>query len=75
MSDKFEETIKAVEQQIAQHQDYIIIKQGDKECRLFKSLSNGRLPDESFDEYKLRQKINRKMINLHKKGAPAGSDI
>lgn len=50
--------------------DYHIIKQGDKECRLFKSLSNRRLVEsgETFDEYKLRLKINAKMVKQQKKG-------
>lgn len=50
--------------------DYYTIKQGDKECRLFKSLANRRLVEsgETFDEYKLRLKINAKMIKEQKKG-------
>lgn len=50
--------------------DYHTIKQGDKECRLFKSLVNRRLVEsgETFDEYKLRLKINAKMIKEQKKG-------
>lgn len=50
--------------------DYHLIKQGDQECRLFKSLSNRRLDElgETFDEYKLRLHINRKMIKQHKLG-------
>lgn len=50
--------------------DYHTIKQGDKECRLFKSLANRRLVEsgETFDEYKLRLKINAKMIKEQKKG-------
>lgn len=73
--DEFEATIQRVQQQIAESQDYVILKMEGKECRLFKSLSNARLPEETFDEYKVRQKINRKMLNLHKKGARSGSDI
>lgn len=73
--DEFEATIQKVQQQIAESQDYVILKMEGKECRLFKSLSNARLPEETFDEYKVRQKINRKMIHMHKKGAPARSDI
>lgn len=50
--------------------DYHTIKMGDQECRLFKSLANRRLIDqgETFDEYKLRLKINAKMIKEQKKG-------
>lgn len=50
--------------------DYHTIKQGDQECRLFKSLANRRLDElgETFDEYKLRLKINTKMIKEQKKG-------
>lgn len=73
--DEFEATIQKVQQQIAESQDYVILKMEGKECRLFKSLSNARLPEETFDEYKVRQKINRKMLNLHKKGARSGSNI
>lgn len=72
---EFEATIQKVQQQIAESQDYVILKMEGKECRLFKSLSNARLPEETFDEYKVRQKINRKMLNLHKKGARSGSNI
>ena len=37
--------------------DYHTIKQGDQECRLFKSLSNRRLDElGELDEYKLRLK-------------------
>lgn len=51
--------------------DYHIIKMGDKECRLFKSLANRRLDElgETFDEYKLRLKINTKMLKEHKRGS------
>lgn len=50
--------------------NYHTIKQGDQECRLFKSLVNRRLVEsgETFDEYKLRLKINAKMIKEQKKG-------
>jgi hypothetical protein len=50
--------------------DYHLIKEGDQECRLFKSLSNRRLDElgETFDEYKLRLKINSKMVKQHKRG-------
>jgi hypothetical protein len=56
--------------------DYHTIKQGDQECRLFKSLSNRRLDElgETFDEYKLRLKINTKMLKQHKRGT-TGSNI
>jgi len=56
--------------------DYHTIKQGDQECRLFKSLSNRRLNElsETFDEYKLRLKINAKMLKQHKRGT-TGSNI
>lgn len=66
--DQFEQTIQKVQQQLVENENYIIIKMYGKECRLFKSVSNGRLPEETFDEYKLRQKINKKTIKLHKKG-------
>ena len=51
--------------------DYHIIKMGDQECRLFKSLANRRLDElgETFDEYKLRLKINTKMLKEHKRGS------
>ena len=51
--------------------DYHTIKMGDKECRLFKSLANRRLDElgETFDEYKLRLKINTKMLKEHKRGS------
>jgi hypothetical protein len=51
--------------------DYHTIKMGDKECRLFKSLANRRLGElgETFDEYKLRLKINTKMLKEHKRGS------
>jgi len=41
----------------------------DQECRLFKSLANRRLIElgETFDEYKLRLKINAKMLKQHKR--------
>jgi hypothetical protein len=50
--------------------DYHTIKMGDQECRLFKSLANRRLNElgETFDEYKLRLKINAKMLKQHKRG-------
>lgn len=50
--------------------DYHTIKQGERECRLFKSLSNRRLEEvgETFDEYKLRLRINKQMVKKHKKG-------
>jgi predicted house-cleaning noncanonical NTP pyrophosphatase (MazG superfamily) len=49
--------------------DYHTIKMGDQECRLFKSLANRRLNElgETFDEYKLRLKINAKMLKQHKR--------
>lgn len=49
--------------------DYHTIKMGDQECRLFKSLANRRLDElgETFDEYKLRLKINAKMLKQHKR--------
>lgn len=51
--------------------DYHTIKMGDQECRLFKSLANRRLDElgETFDEYKLRLKINAKMLKQHKRGS------
>ena len=49
--------------------DYHTIKMGDQECRLFKSLANRRLDElgETFDEYKLRLKINAKMLKQHRR--------
>lgn len=47
---------------------YTEIKVGENTCKLYKSLSNKRLPEESFDEYKLRQYINKKLIKKHKEG-------
>jgi hypothetical protein len=55
--------------------DYHWIKMGDEQIRLFKSLTNRRLPEETFGEYKVRQKINNKMVKLHKKGGTSGSNI
>ena len=48
--------------------DFHWIKMGNEQIRLFKSLKNTRLPEETFGEYKVRQRINSKMIKLHKKG-------
>ena len=59
--------------------NYHTIKQGNLQCRLFKSLANRRLVEsgETFDEYKLRLKINAKMIKEHKKviSGTSGSNI
>lgn len=49
--------------------DYHIIKQGDLQMRLFKSVINRRLAEfgESFEEYKVRLKIMRKLLREQKK--------
>lgn len=66
--DEFEKTVEAVNQFV--NGDYHTIKMGDLECRLFKSLENRRLIElgETFDEYKLRLRINKQMVKKHKKG-------
>lgn len=48
--------------------NYHTIKMEGLEMRLFKSLSNKRQEDETFDEYKVRQKINSKLIKAQLKG-------
>jgi len=50
-------------------EDYHIIKQGDLQMRLFKSVINRRLTEfgESFEEYKVRLKIMRKLLREQKK--------
>jgi len=50
-------------------EDYHIIKQGDLQMRLFKSVINRRLAEfgESFEEYKVRLKIMRKLLREQKK--------
>lgn len=65
--DPFEETIEQVQEQIS---NFHWIKLGDQQIRLFKSLENRRLIEfgEEFGEYKVRQKINNRMIKLHKRG-------
>jgi len=57
--------------------NYHVIKQGSKECRLFKSLSNRRLTEqgETFDEYKVRQKINSQMVKRHKRGGSFNNNL
>lgn len=66
--DEFEKTVEAVNQFV--NGDYHTIKMGDLECRLFKSLENRRLIElgETFDEYKLRLRINKQIVKRHKKG-------
>lgn len=75
--DEFEKTVEAVEQFV--NGDYHTIKMGDLECRLFKSLENRRLIElgETFDEYKLRLRINKQMVKRHKQGIvePINSNI
>jgi len=48
--------------------DYHWIKVGDQQIRFFKSLSNGRVEDETWGEYKVRLKINKQMVKLRKRG-------
>ena len=48
--------------------NYHTIKMDGMEMRLFKSLSNARVEDETFDEYKVRLKINKKLVKAHKNG-------
>lgn len=48
--------------------NYHTIKMGGLEMRLFKSLSNARCEEETFDEYKVRLKLNKKLVKAHKKG-------
>lgn len=49
-------------------QDYNIIKQGDKEMKLFKSIADRRLIefDETFEEFKVRQKVMTKLLRKNK---------
>lgn len=49
-------------------QDYNVIKQGDKEMKLFKSIADRRLVEfgETFSEYKVRQKIMTKLLRKNK---------
>ncbi len=57
--------------------DYHWIKMGNEQIKLFKSLANRRLDEqgETFGEYKVRQKINRQMVKLHKKGGKPRGNI
>ena len=49
-------------------QDYNIIKQGDKEMKLFKSIADRRLIefDETFEEFKVKQKVMTKLLRKNK---------
>jgi hypothetical protein len=49
-------------------EDYHLIKRGDEQVRVFKSISDRRLTefDETFDEYRLRRKIMQKVLKEHK---------
>jgi hypothetical protein len=49
-------------------EDYHLIKRGEEEVRIFKSLNSRRLTefDETFDEYRLRRKIMMKVLKAHK---------
>lgn len=47
---------------------YTEIKVGEQSCKLYKTLSNKRLAEESFEEYRLRLYINAKMVKKHKEG-------
>lgn len=44
------------------------IQMGDQRIKLFNSISNERLPMETFGEYKVRMKINKKLIKQYKNG-------
>lgn len=49
-------------------ENYHLIKRGEEEVRIFKSLNSRRLTefDETFDEYRLRRKIMMKVLKAHK---------
>lgn len=67
MTDTFEQVVNQIQQQF---DDFHVIKYEGKDYRLFKSLANRRLEEfgETFDEYKVRLKINSKMVKKHKQG-------
>ncbi len=48
--------------------DFHTIKMDGLEMRLYKSLSNKRQEGESFDEYKVRLKLNKKLIKVQLRG-------
>lgn len=70
MTEGVEEINKIVENELKEivTGNYHTIKMEGLEMRLFKSLSNKRQEDETFDEYKVRQKINSKLIKAQLKG-------
>ena len=71
--DEFEKTIAEVQKALDEPQ-FHVIKDGEQEIKLFKSLVNHRLSNETFGEYKVRQKINQKMIKKFKQnGYPQGN--
>jgi hypothetical protein len=49
-------------------EDYHLLKRGEDQVRIFKTLNTRRLTEynETFDEYKLRRKIMGKVIKEHK---------
>lgn len=49
-------------------EDYHLIKRGDEQVRVFKSISDRRLTEfgETFDEYRLRRKIMKEVLKAHK---------
>lgn len=67
---KSEDINQIVEEQLKEivTSDFHWIKFGEEQIRLFKSLSNKRIEGETFGEYKVRQKINSKMLKMYKKG-------
>jgi hypothetical protein len=61
--DKFENIVKEVERVIDEI-PYTYINIDNEDVRLFQTLNNKRLTElgETYDEYKIRQKISRKLI-------------
>jgi hypothetical protein len=49
-------------------EDYHLIKRGDEQVKVFKSISDRRLTEfnETFDEYRLRRKIMKEVLKAHK---------
>lgn len=48
--------------------EFHTVKMDGMEMRLFKSLHNSRCPGETFDEYKVRLKLNKKLVKKHLEG-------
>jgi len=49
-------------------EDYHLLKRGEEQVRIFKTLNTRRLTefDETFDEYRLRRKMMAKVLKEHK---------